>query len=903
MVVKKRSSKPKSTKRTPNKSSNENAILAEIGRIVNSSELIDDVYAQVESQISKLISYDRLRVNVIDNETSLLRTVFASGLDVPQHTIGTLMPLQGTPALKALETNQVQVIQGLDEAELLDEYPNMAERYRAGLRSFMVAPLVFNGATVGSIGFFSSHSDAYSSDDASMAGRIGSQLSGAIEISKLSGERTRAEEGERRLIEQNAAVAQIGRIINSSLLIDEVYERFVDVVKGLLPFDRISITSADFSIGEARTTYVSGIEMPGRSAGEVFPVDGTPAQHVYKNGGPVAARSAGVVTSASIEALSVPQDKRGIKSFIAVPLQTRNEIVGVLQIHSVVPDIYRDWHVQLLSTIADQISGAIANSELHAEVFESRESQKRLAEDNASIAEIGRILNSTLVIEDVFELIGKQIEGLISFDRLRINLLDEKSDSMTIAYVSGVEFPNFGIENSVPMENSSSQTAMQSGQVDVIQGVDHLQLSDTNPSLIPAIKSGLRSFMFVPLVSEDKPIGTIALLSIQESAFSDRDISTAQQVASQISTAISNAQLYSQITEAGEAQRRLADEHAAVAEIGRIINSSSEISEVYPQFCEVVSKLLPCDRLSITMADLEKDEGFAAYEWGIEVKGRAPGVVFPLRGSLIGRILENPTPFCHGVTGSPKLAEQVQLTDRQKDAGVQSFIGVPMRSNNQTIGTLVIHSREANAYDERHIHLLSTIANQISGAISNSQLYARAVQSEKSLRASENELRILFESTASGILTINDRGVIESLNHAVEDIFGYTSDELVGQSVTVLMPAPFRDEHKGYLSNYLSTGKSRVIGIDRELTGLRKDGGVFPIELVVHDMEMDGQQFFTGIIRDISERVKAEEETRRLATIVESANDPIIAVDTKRRINVWNPAAEDLYGYAPEEVL
>ena len=557
MVVKKRASNPKSAKQTSNNTTNENTALAEIERIISSSELIDDVFKQVESQIKKLISYDRLRVNVIDSETSLLRTVFTSGLEIPLGTAGALMPLKGTPALKALETNKVQIIQGLDESKLVKKHPNLVGRYQAGLRSFMVAPLFFNGMAVGTIGFFTKKSDAYHPSDASIASQICSRLSRAIEISKLSGERTRAEEGERLLIQQNTALAEIGRIINSSLLIDEVYERFVDVVKGLLPFDRISITSADFSIGEAHTDYVSGIDLAGRSAGEVFPVDGTPVQHVYKNNGPVIAGTTGVVTVASKVELSDAQIEAGIKSFIAVPPQTRNEIVGILQIHSVVPDIYGDWHVQLLSNIADQISGAVANAALHAVVLESRRNQQRIAEDNASLAEIGRILNSSLVLEDVFELVAKQMERLLAFDRLRINLLDEEADCMKIAYVSGVELPNFRVDDSVTLESSSSKFAMQSGKVEAIQGLGNPQLLETYPNLIPAINAGLRSFMFVPLISGDKPKGTIGLLSFQESAFSDQDISTAQRVASRVSAAISNAQLYSQLVETEEAQRRL----------------------------------------------------------------------------------------------------------------------------------------------------------------------------------------------------------------------------------------------------------------------------------------------------------------------------------------------------------
>ena len=118
-----------------------------------------------------------------------------------------------------------------------------------------------------------------------------------------------------------------------------------------------------------------------------------------------------------------------------------------------------------------------------------------------------------------------------------------------------------------------------------------------------------------------------------------------------------------------------------------------------------------------------------------------------------------------------------------------------------------------------------------------------------------------------------------------------------------MMPAPYHGAHHGYISNFLSTGETGIIGTGRELVGMRKNGSIFPMDLSVSEMEIHGRRSFTGIVRDITERKQAEDELRQLATIVESVNDPIVAIDSENKITVWNPAAEELYGYTTEDVL
>ena len=524
-------------------------------------------------------------------------------------------------------------------------------------------------------------------------------------------------------------------------------------------------------------------------------------------------------------------------------------------------------------------------------------------DETAVLADIGRLVNASLLTEEIFEQFGDQVRKLITFDRIRINTVDQETNLLRTVFVSGLVIPSHQTGTLIPMKGSPALTAISSRQVQLIQGFDEIGLSQAYPGMLTRYRAGLRSFMIVPIIFDNAAIGTIGIYSQQTDAYTDHDVLIAEGVASQISGAVANAQLLAERDRADEAKRQLTEENSVIAEIGRIISSSADISEVYAQFGEVVSRLLPCDRIAVTSADIEKGEVYIAFEWGVGIEEREPGIVFPLSGSMTERIIGHGTPFVFGVQGVIESAQQTDMTDRQMKAGVQSFMAVPLRVKNETTGILLVHSCEPNVYEDHHVRLLGTIADQISGAIANAQLYSRVARSEEDLRNSENKLRSIFESTVSGILTIDGHGIIRSLNTAAEKLFGYPADELIGQNVSILMPEPYHGGHAGFISNYLETGHTGVIGVDRELTGLRKDGAVFSMELTVTEVELDGQRSFTGIVRDITARKQSESEVRKLAAIVQSVNDPIIAIDLEGRITVWNETAQRLYGYSEEEAL
>jgi PAS domain S-box-containing protein len=175
------------------------------------------------------------------------------------------------------------------------------------------------------------------------------------------------------------------------------------------------------------------------------------------------------------------------------------------------------------------------------------------------------------------------------------------------------------------------------------------------------------------------------------------------------------------------------------------------------------------------------------------------------------------------------------------------------------------------------------------------------------LRQAEERMRSVVNHVVDGIISIDERGTVTTFNPAAEFIFGYAAAEVIGQNVKMLMPEPYQSEHDGYIGNYLRTGQAKIIGIGREVIGKRKDGSTFPMELAISVFWLGDQRHFTGIVRDITDRKRAEEELRqaeeRMRSVVNHVVDGIISIDERGQVQSFNPAAERIFGYAAAEVI
>jgi PAS domain S-box-containing protein len=170
-----------------------------------------------------------------------------------------------------------------------------------------------------------------------------------------------------------------------------------------------------------------------------------------------------------------------------------------------------------------------------------------------------------------------------------------------------------------------------------------------------------------------------------------------------------------------------------------------------------------------------------------------------------------------------------------------------------------------------------------------------------------SRLRTVLDTAVDGIILIDARGTVLMFNKACEKLFGYRAEDVVGQNVKLLMPSPFHEEHDRYLKNYLAGGKAEIIGIGREVTGRRKDGSTFPMDLSVGETKEGEEPIFVGVIHDLTERKQTEQATRelvsRLRAVVDTAVDGVILIDANGTIVTFNPACEKLFGYTADEVI
>ena len=162
-------------------------------------------------------------------------------------------------------------------------------------------------------------------------------------------------------------------------------------------------------------------------------------------------------------------------------------------------------------------------------------------------------------------------------------------------------------------------------------------------------------------------------------------------------------------------------------------------------------------------------------------------------------------------------------------------------------------------------------------------------------------LRSIIDSAVDGIIVIDAAGRIEAFNPGAARLFGYPASEVMGRNVRMLMPSPYHEEHDGYLSRYLKTGDARIIGIGRQVTGRRRDGTTFPLHLSVGEMSIGGERKFTGILHDLSTRVRIEEELREksgLAMLGEMA--AVIAHEVKNPLAGVRGAIQVIGSRLPE---
>jgi len=177
---------------------------------------------------------------------------------------------------------------------------------------------------------------------------------------------------------------------------------------------------------------------------------------------------------------------------------------------------------------------------------------------------------------------------------------------------------------------------------------------------------------------------------------------------------------------------------------------------------------------------------------------------------------------------------------------------------------------------------------------------------ETALRDNEAQIRAIVENVVDGIVTIDENGFIELFNSTAEQIFGYSAKEMIGKNISMLMPQPYQSEHDGYIQSYQATGEAKIIGLKREVWGLRKDGSIFPMDLAINEFYIGGRRAYTGVVQDITEKKQAqwslERLTRQNELILKSVGDGILGMNLEGKITFYNPSALKMTRFEEDEL-
>ncbi|NWF91599.1 MAG: PAS domain S-box protein [Syntrophaceae bacterium] len=540
------------------------------------------------------------------------------------------------------------------------------------------------------------------------------------------------------------------------------------------------------------------------------------------------------------------------------------------------------------------------------ERIEAAKAVKRLSQENTIMAEIGQIISSTLNIEEVYDRFVEKVRNLIPFDRISINTINLEEQIATAAYSAGMNVPGRQKGSTFPLVGTLSRETARTRTGLLIQGENLQGIADRFPALSSSFQAGLRSTISVPLISKDQVIGVLIIQSAKPNAYTDLDLKLAERVGNQIAGAIANAQLFAERKRAEETVTRLSQEHAFVAKIGRIISSTLNINEVYEQFCEEVRKVIPFDRIVVTIIDHEKDVFYDEYVLGVDVLGRRLGDVVPLAGSLTEEVVRTQATQLVHIEDRAELAVRFPGLLPAFDAGLRSFMAVPLISKDQVVGTLHMFSLRSRVYTEADKNLVESIGNQIAGAIANARLFTERKNAEEAVRAEKQRFQILSDSAPFGIVVIDKAGTFKYINPKFREIFGYDLTDAPDGRTWFRKAFPDPTYRHRVISAWINDlGRfrpgektSKIFTVTCK-DGTEKIANFTPVKLET------GEYFMT--CEDITDRKRAEEALRqseeRFRELFDHAPVGYHEFDIEGRITNVNLTDLEMLGYTQEEML
>ena len=320
-----------------------------------------------------------------------------------------------------------------------------------------------------------------------------------------------------------------------------------------------------------------------------------------------------------------------------------------------------------------------------------------------------------------------------------------------------------------------------------------------------------------------------------------------------------------------EALRRYTERVESLRQIDLAILSAETIEDLIRAAFSRLQPLVPSRRATVWLMDFEAGIATVFASSTTPLARVAPGIQYPIErwGSVGETVLQKlrsgEVDLRHDLANELDVSPGLQVL---KDEGIRSLLVAPLLEQGDLMGVMALYADAPGAFVPEHVEIAREVANQLAIAIHQNQLRKKLEEelserkrAQEEMRRSEARKSAILESAMDCVITINHEGNVVEFNPAAEETFGYSRDEAVGKPLAdLIIPPSLRQAHREGIARYLETGEGPVLGKRLELTGMRADRTEFPVELAITRVDVPGHPLFTGYLRDITQRKRAERE-------------------------------------------
>ncbi|HKQ77886.1 MAG TPA: GAF domain-containing protein [Blastocatellia bacterium] len=720
----------------------------------------------ITSSIREVMGNDIVGVDLFDHKTGQLRSfAINSQSEITIDVESVSIPLEGTIPGLAFTTGKPIFADKHDLDGFGSDEANRA--YEQGYRSGGVIPLIAQGRKLGTLGFASKREYAYSDDDKELLCQIANQAAIAVD-NALNFERARAaEEQAKRQSERLSLMLKITTAVVSKLDLREILKVISSSIREVMRNDLVGVNLFDQESSQLRpiaADFPSDLTIKEEWLG--IPVENTLPGLAFTSGQPV------FVDKVDLDSLTSDYERQGYedgyRSGGNIPLIAQGRKLGTLGFANKREYAYSDDDKELLCQIANQAAIAVDNALNFERARAAEERAKRQSERLQLLLDINNAVVSNLNLRELLASISAGLRRVLPYDFAGMTLYDAESGQLRVQALDHTlhrEF--FGTADLIPVAGTGPGKAFTSRKTVVLQRID--QLASSYEVVQRVVDAGFKSSCSVPLISRDRALGTLDVLSFREDAFTEEDTELLGQIATQIAIAVENSLNFERARAAELEVKRQYDRLRLMLEINNAVVSQLDLRELLRVTASCLREVMRHEIAGLSLYDPDINQ-LRAYAYDFPDKRFAipEGTPIPLEGSLGGMAFTSGQAV---FVNRPRSDETIsEFNKRFTELGVKSGGCVPLIVHGRKLGVLGVASIREDAFPEDQQELLAQVAAQIAIAVDNALNFERARKAEQEVRRQFERERLMLETNNAVVTQLDLRELVRAVSSCLREV-------------------------------------------------------------------------------------------------------------------------------------